>query len=107
MLTEMNAESSNVGTRLARDPEDGKVTIIVEAVSLGLKDGAYSKLTLDGRDQRGALEQSTGKGLEGLAKGKLSTENSVMESNDADIALASALLGFDEASRAVNAKNAC
>ncbi len=103
----MNTESSNVGTRLARDPEDGKVTLIVESIGLGLEDGADSELTLDGRDQRGALEQSTGKGLEGLAKGKFSTGNGVMESNDTDVALASTLLGFDEASRAINAKKSC
>ena len=102
--TEMNTEGSDVGTRLARDPEDGKVTLIVESVGLGLEDGADSKLTLDGRDQRGALEQSTSKGLEGLAKGKVSTGNGVMESNDTNVAFSSTLLGLDEASRAINAK---
>ena len=100
----MNTEGSDVGTRLARDPEDGKVTLIVESVGLGLEDGADSKLTLDGRDQRGALEQSTGEGLEGLAKGKVSTGNGVMESNDTNVAFSSTLLGLDEASRAINAK---
>ena len=100
----MNTEGSDVGTRLARDPEDGKVTLIVESVGLGLEDGADSKLTLDGRDQRGALEQSTSKGLEGLAKGKVSTGNGVMESNDTNVAFSSTLLGLDEASRAINAK---
>jgi hypothetical protein len=51
----------------------------------------------------GALEQSTGEGLEGAGELSLAAGQLVVEANDADVLLSSALLGLDETSRAVNA----
>jgi hypothetical protein len=101
--TQVHAKSSDIGTSLAADPEDTKVAVIVKLDELALVDCSDTQLTLDGRDQGGALEQSTGEGLEGAGELSLAAGQLVVEANDADVLLSSALLGLDETSRAVNA----
>jgi hypothetical protein len=103
--TQVNTESTDVGTSLTADPEDTKVTLVVELVELALVDGTDTELTLDGRDERGTLEERTSQGLQSAAELSLATGDLVVETNDTDVLLTSTLLGLDQAGRTVNADN--
>ena len=102
---QMHAEGTDVGAGLARHPEDAEVAVVVELDQLALVDGADAQLALDGRDEGRALEQGAREGLEGLGEGRLAAGDGVVEADDGDVLLTSALLGLDEAGRAVNADN--
>lgn len=67
--TQVDAESTDVGTGFARDPEDAEVTVVVELDELGLVDGTDTELTLDSRDQGRTLEEGTSEGWESLVCG--------------------------------------
>lgn len=101
--TQVNAQSTDVGTSLAADPEDTKLPLIVELVELALVDGTNTELALDGGDERGTLEERTSKSLEGARKLSLAARQLVVETDDAAVLLTSALLRLDETGRAVNA----
>lgn len=58
---EMNTQSSNVRPCFARDPEDGQMALIVKFNELAFVNCSDTKLSLDSRDQRRSLEQSTSK----------------------------------------------
>jgi hypothetical protein len=103
--TQVHAQSSNIGTSLAAHPEDTQVAVIVKLNQLALVDGSDTQLSLDGRDQRRALEQGTGEGLEGSGELGLAARQLVMETNDGNILLSSSLLGLDQSSRSVDADN--
>lgn len=93
--TQVDAEGSDVGTSLTADPEDTKVSVIVELDELGLVDGSDTELTLDGRDQRRTLEQSAGEGLESAGKLSLAAGEFVVEADDSHVLLTGTLLGLD------------
>lgn len=101
--TKVDTECTDVGTSLARDPEDTKLSLVVELVKLALVDGSDTELSLNSRDERGALEESTSKGLEGAGELLLAAGELVVESDDTDILLTSTLLRLDKTSGAVNA----
>lgn len=103
--TKMDTECSDIGTGLARNPEDTEVAVIVELDELALVNGADTELALDGRDQGGALEQGACEGLKGRGKGSLAASNLVMETDNATVLLTSSLLGLDESGGAVDADN--
>jgi hypothetical protein len=103
--TQVNTQSTDVGTSLAADPEDTELPLVVEFVELALMDGTDTKLTLDGGDERGTLEERTSEGLEGARKLRLATGELIVQADDADVLLTSTLLGLDEASGTVNADN--
>jgi len=103
--TQVDAESSDIGTGLAADPEDTQVSVIVELDELALVDGSDTELTLDGRDQGGTLEQRTGESLESAGELSLATGQLVVEADDSHVLLSSTLLGLDETGGAVNADN--
>ena len=87
---EVDAEGTDVGSGLARDPEDGEVAVVVELDELALVDGAHAELALDGRDERRALEERSGERLEATGEGLLRGEGGV-EANDADVLLSCGL----------------
>lgn len=101
----MDAEGSDVGTSLAADPEDTEVTVIVKLDELALVDGSDTELALDGRDQRGTLEERTGEGLEGTGELGLAAGQLVVQADDGDVLLSGTLLRLDQTSGAVNADN--
>lgn len=103
--TKVDAEGSDVGTSLAADPEDTEVTVIVKLDELALVDGSDTELALDGRDQRGTLEERTGEGLEGTGELGLAAGQLVVQADDGDVLLSSTLLRLDQTSGAVNADN--
>jgi hypothetical protein len=103
--SKVNAESSNICTSLAADPEDAEMSVIVEFIELALVNRSDTKLTLDGGDQRGALEQSTSESLECALELSLTTGDLVVETDHADVLLSGTLLGLDQASGTVNANN--
>jgi len=101
--TQVNAQSTDIGTRLAADPENTKLPLIVKLVELALVDSTNTQLALDGGDKRGTLEERTSKGLEGARELSLAAGQLVVEANDADVLLTSTLLGLNETGRAVDA----
>lgn len=82
----MHAEGTDVGSSLARDPEDTEVALVVELDELGLVDGTDTELTLDGRDEGRALEEGSGEGFEAASEGLLGLEGGV-EADNADVLL--------------------
>lgn len=88
---------------LAGDAEDAETAIVVELNEVDVVDGPDAELALDGADQRGPLEQRAGQGLEGAGELRLAAGDLVVETDDAEVLLAGALLGLDEAGGAVNA----
>lgn len=103
--TQVNAESSDIGTSLAAHPENTQVSVIVKLDELALVDGSDTELSLDGGDQRRALEESTGQGLEGAGELGLATGQLVVEADDSNVFLSGTLLGLDETSGTVDANN--
>lgn len=103
--TQVHAQGTDVGAGLARDPEDAEVAVVVELDQLALVDGTDAQLALDGRDEGRALEQRAGKGLERLGEGWLAARDGVVEADDGNVLLTSALLGLDKAGSAINADN--
>jgi hypothetical protein len=103
--TQVHAECTDISTGLARHPEDTQVAVVIEFDQLALMDRTDTELALDGRNERRALEERAGQRLEGLGKSSLAAGNGIVHSDDADIFLARALLGFDESRGAVNADN--
>lgn len=103
--TQVDTEGTDVGTGLAANPEDTEVALIVELVVLALVDGTDTELALDGRDQRGTLEECTSQGLQSADELGLATGNLVVETDHADILLTGTLLGLDQAGGTVNAND--
>lgn len=103
--TQVNTEGSDIGTSLAAHPENTQVSVIVKLDELALVDGSDTELSLDGGDQRRALEESTGQGLEGAGELGLATGQLVVEADDSNVFLSGTLLGLDETSRTVDANN--
>lgn len=101
--TEMHTQSTDVRARLAADPENTQVALVVELDELTLVDGTDTQLALDGGDQRRSLEQGTSEGLEGTGELCLATGELVVQSDDGNIFLSGALLGLDETGGAVDA----
>jgi hypothetical protein len=100
---QMNAEGSDVCASLAANPKHGKVAFIVELDELTLVDGADAQLALNGGYERWALEQSARQGFESASELGFAAGQLVMQTNNTDILLASALLGFDEPGGSINA----
>jgi hypothetical protein len=103
--TKVDTECTDVGTSLARNPEDTELSLIVELVEVALVDGSDTELSLDGRNKRRTLEESTSEGLEGTGELLLATGELVVKSDDTDVLLTGALLGLDQAGGAVNTDN--
>jgi hypothetical protein len=103
--TKVDTECTDVGTSLARNPEDTELSLIVELVEVALVDGSDTELSLDGRNKRRTLEESTSEGLEGTGELLLATGELVVKSDDTDVLLTGTLLGLDQAGGAVNADN--
>lgn len=99
---EVNTQSTNVSSRLTADPENTKVSVIVELEKLALVDGSDTKLALDSRDKRRPLEESTGQGLQSASELGLATGDLVVETDNANIFLSGALLRLDQTSRTVD-----
>jgi hypothetical protein len=103
--TEVDTESTDVGTGLARNPKDTELSLIVKLVKVALVDGSDTELSLDGRDERRALEQGTSEGLEGASELLLAAGELAVQSDDTNILLTSTLLRLDQTSGAINADN--
>jgi hypothetical protein len=101
--TQVDTESTDIGTSLTADPENTEVALIVKLVQVALVDGTDTELALDGRNQGRALEQRTGKSLQGAAELSLATGDLVVQADDTDILLTGTLLRLDQTSSAVNA----
>lgn len=100
--TQVDTKRSDVGSGLTADPEDGKVTIVVEFNELGFVDGPNTKLTLDGRDQRWTLEQGSSQRLDGAGE-LLRILELLVKTKDGNILLTSTLLRLDKTGSTVNA----
>lgn len=58
--TEMDADGTHVRARLALDPEDALLLLLIVLDQLVLVDGTDTQLTLHGGNERRALEEGTG-----------------------------------------------
>jgi hypothetical protein len=103
--TKVDTEGTDVGTGLARNVEDSKLALVVELEELAGVDGADTELSLDSRDKRRALEESTSEGLKGARELCLSTGELSVQTEDCNIFLSCTLLALHEAGSAVNADN--
>lgn len=103
--TEVNTQSTNVSSCLAADPENTKVSVIVELEKLALVDGSDTKLALDGRDKRRSLEESTSQGFQSASELGLATGDLVVETDNANIFLPGTLLRLDQTGRTVDAND--
>jgi len=100
--TQMHTERTDVGTGLARAGEGREGLLLIVVKQSVLVDRTDTQLTLDGRNDGRALEQSTLQVLEGrddlgLASGL------VVETNHSHVLLTSGLLGLDQTGGAVDA----
>lgn len=103
--TQVHTQGSDIGTSLAAHPEDTQVAVIVKLNQLALVDGSDTQLSLDGGNQRRALEQGTGEGLEGAGELGLAARQLVMETDDGNVLLSGSLLGLDQSSRSIDTDN--
>lgn len=67
--TEMHAKRTDICAGLTRHPEDGQVALLIKLKEVRFVDGTNTELTLDGRDERGTLEEGTRQGLNRARKG--------------------------------------
>lgn len=66
--THVYTECTNVRSSLTADPEHSQMPVVIKLEQLRFVDGPDSQLTLDGRDERGSLEQGTSKSINSLWK---------------------------------------
>jgi hypothetical protein len=100
----MNTQSTHVSTGLTAGPENSQVTLVVKFEKLRLVNGSHTKLSLNSRNQRRSLEQSTGKVLKCAAQFLLVLEG-IVKPDNADVLLTSTLLGLDQTGSSVNTDN--
>jgi hypothetical protein len=101
----MYAERTDICTSFAADVEDGEMAVIVEFEELLAVNGTDTKLTLDGRNERRALEEGAGQDFQGARELCLATGKLVVEANNGDILLSCTLLRLDETGCPVNAND--
>ena len=77
------------------------MSIVVELVQLAPMNCPDAELTLDGRNQRRPLKQRSRQRFQSSGQLGLATRELVMKPNDADVFLASALLGLDQSGSAI------
>jgi len=83
----MHAKRTNIRSSLARHPEDTEIALVIKLNKFRLVDCANTKLTLDGRDERGTLEQGSSEGLKSTGKCSGIGETS-MKTKNTDVFLA-------------------
>lgn len=103
--TQVHTQGSDIGTSLAAHPEHTQVAVIVKLNQLALVDGSDTQLSLDGGNQRRALEKGTGEGLEGAGELGLAARQLVVETNDGNVLLSGSLLGLDQSSGSIDTDN--
>lgn len=103
--TEVHAESTDVGSSFAAYPEHTKLSLIVKLVKLALVDRSDTQLSLDSRDERRSLEESTSKGFQRTRELSLASRELLVKADDAHVLLSSTLLRLHKTSGAVNADN--
>jgi hypothetical protein len=103
--TQVDTEGTDVGSGLARNPEDTELSLVVKLVQLALVDGSDTELSLDGTDQRRTLEKSSSQSLKSTRELLLAARQFVVQSDDADVLLSGTLLRLDETGGTVDADN--
>jgi hypothetical protein len=92
----VDAQGSDVRSRLARDAEDAEATVIVEFEELNVVDGSDTELALDCRNERRSLEESTRERLEDSCQLNFASGDLVVEADDTNVLLAGSLLRLHE-----------
>ena len=103
--TEMDAQSPDICTSFAADPEHAEVPLVVEFEEFAFVDGSDPQLTLHRRDQRRSLEKRPGQGLETPSELSFSAGDLVMKANHTYVFLSSALLRFHQSRGSINTDN--
>lgn len=102
--SKVDTERSNICSSLTADPEDGEVSLVVKLKKLRLVNGSDTELSLDGRNERRSLEQSSSEGLN-CGRELLDICETVMKAQYGDVFLSSSLLRFDKTSGTVDAND--
>lgn len=84
--SQVHAERTDVRSRLARDPEDTEVAVVVELDQLAVVDRTDTELTLDGRNEGRSLEEGSGESFDRSREGLLGLDRCV-KTKDADVLL--------------------
>lgn len=100
--TQVDTQGPNVSSCLTTDPEDTKMSVIVELKELALVDGSDTKLTLNSGDQGRSLEKCTGQRLESPSELGFASGDLVVETDHANIFLSCALLRLNQAGRTID-----
>jgi len=103
-ISDMDTKGTNVSSSLARDPEDTHVALQIVIEKLALIDGSHTEFLLDGRDQRGSLEDGASEGEKSLLN-CLNLLNMLMKLDNSNVLFTSGLLGLNEAGSVVDAGN--
>jgi hypothetical protein len=85
--TKVDRPGTDVGTGLAVELGNDKSTVLVVLNELRVVDRTDTELTLDGRDKRGTLEESTSQGLHGALNSLLAALGLAVETSDDNVAL--------------------
>ena len=83
-VTDMDAQSTDIGSSFAADPKDPHVTVFIVLNELGLINGSDTELLLDGGDQGWSLEAGALEGVKGLLE-LLDLIDALMELDDGDV----------------------
>lgn len=100
--TDVDTESSDVGTGLALDPKQTESVFFIIFDKSIFIDGSNSEFSLDGSDDGWLLEAWTSKGIKSLDDSCFTSLDLVMESNDTDILFTGLLLSLSQSSSSVN-----
>lgn len=93
--TNVDAESSHVGSSLAGNTEDTKSLLGVILEQLRLIDGPDTEFSLDSGDLRRFLEETASEGIEDVFELDLTIDGAV-QPDDADVLFTRSLLGFGQ-----------
>ena len=91
----MNAKGPHVGSSFAAHPEDAHVASLIILNKFNLIDSSNTKLLLDSRNERWALEAGTRERVQSFLY-LLDLVNTLMELEDGNVLLSGRLLSLDQ-----------
>lgn len=100
----MDTEGTNVSTSLTVNPDDTQISLLIVIEEVELVDVSNTELLLDSRDKRRSLETGTLERFESLLQ-FLDFVNFTVELEYGDVNFTGRLLGLNETSRVVKARD--
>jgi hypothetical protein len=100
----MDTEGTNVSTSLTVNPDDTQISLLIVIEEVELVDVSHTELLLDSRDKRRSLETGTLERFKSLLQ-FLDFVNFAVELEYGDVNFTGRLLGLNETSRVVKARD--